>query len=88
MPVPFLGHSATAPLDKIQQNSGSHFHWKSKLEIHYVKPWNGFPLRKIKGTEAENRSNSTPLSSEGPWIKVKQWKDTTKGIIIHIRVKH
>lgn len=88
MSVPFLGHSATAPLVKIQQNSGSHFHWKSKLEIHYVKPWNGFPLRKIKGREAENCSNPTPLTSKGSWINVKQWKDSTKGTVIHIRVKH
>lgn len=88
MPVPFRRHSATVPLVKIQQNSGSHFHWKSKLEIHYVKPWNGFPLRKIKSTEVGNCSNPMPLSSKGLWINVKQWKDTTKGNIIHIRVNH
>lgn len=71
MPVHFLGHSATVPLVKIQQNSGSHLHWKSKLEIHYVKPWNGFPLRKIRDTVVGNCSNPMPLSSKGLWINVK-----------------
>lgn len=88
MPVPLLRHSATAPLVKIRENSGSHFHWRSMLEIHYVKPWNGYPLRKIKGTGVGNCSNPMPLSSKGLWINVKEEKDTTKGNIIHMAVKH
>lgn len=86
--VPFLGYSAIAPLVKIQQNSGSHFHWKSAPGIHYVKLWNGFPLSKIKGIKVGNCSNRMPLSSKGLWINVKQLKDTTKGNIIHIRINH
>lgn len=38
MPLQFLRHSPTVPLVKMLQNSGSHFHCKSKLEINYVKP--------------------------------------------------